>query len=196
MILKSKEQKEQNEWLSVSVMGYDRPGIVAAVAKVLFDNVCNIESLSQTVLMGQFAMIVVAAPLAGSSADTLRAGLEALAARMKLAIHVRTLNPTEHQTFDAGNAEPFVITVRGEDRPGLVYAITTILAEQGVNITRLGAEVVPVNQQLDYIQIYEVDIPRDTDFSRIQKVLREKGAAVGVSVDMQHRNIFRAINQI
>ena len=115
---------------------------------------------------------------------------------MKLAIHVRTLNPAEQQAFDAGKAEPFVITVRGEDRPGLVYAITTILAEQGVNITCLGAEVVPVDQRLDYIQIYEVDIPRDTDFSLIQKALREKGAAIGVTVDMQHRNIFRAINQI
>jgi glycine cleavage system transcriptional repressor len=194
MILKSRENRE---WLSVSVMGYDRPGIVAAVAKVLFDNVCNIEALSQTVLMGQFAMIVVAAPLAGSSVATLQTELEALAAQMKLAIHVRTLNPAEHRTFDAGNdAESFVITVRGEDRPGLVYAITTILAEQGVNITCLGAEVVPVDQRLDYIQIYEVDIPRDTDFSRIQQALREKGAAIGVTVDMQHRNIFRAINQI
>ena len=190
------KSREDREWLSVSVMGYDRPGIVAAVAKVLFDNSCNIEALSQTVLMGQFAMIVVVAPPAGSSDGTLQTGLETLAAQMKLAIHVRTLNPAEHQAFDAGNAEPFVITVRGEDRTGLVCAITTILAEQGVNITCLGAEVVPVDQRLDYIQIYEVDIPRDTDFSRIQKALREKGAAIGVTVDIQHRNIFRAINQI
>jgi glycine cleavage system transcriptional repressor len=193
MILKDRQQRE---WLSVSVMGYDRPGIVAAVAKVLFDNSCNIEALSQTVLMGQFAMIVIAEPLAGSSVDMLQAGLEALASQMKLAIHVRRLTPVEHEGFDAGNAEPFVITVRGEDRPGLVCAITTILAEQGVNITRLGAEVVPVDQRIDYVQIYEVDIPRDTDFSRIQKALREKGVAIGVTVDMQHRNIFRAINQI
>jgi glycine cleavage system transcriptional repressor len=193
MILKDRQQRE---WLSVSVMGYDRPGIVAAVAKVLLDNSCNIEALSQTVLMEQFAMIVIAAPIAGSPVDMLQAGLEALAVRMKLAIHVRRLDPAEHQGFDTGNAEPFVITVRGEDRPGLVCAITTILAEQGVNITRLGAEVVPVDQRLDYIQIYEVDIPRDKDFSRIHKALREKGVAIGVTVDMQHRNIFRAINQI
>jgi predicted amino acid-binding ACT domain protein len=61
-----------NEWVLVSVMGYDRPGIVAGVSKVLFENACNIEALSQTVLMGQFAMIVVAAPLKGSSADALK----------------------------------------------------------------------------------------------------------------------------
>jgi predicted amino acid-binding ACT domain protein len=89
-----------------------------------------------------------------------------------------------------------VITVRGQDRPGLVYAITAILAEQGINITRLGAEVVPVDRQLEYIQIYEVDIPRHLDCALIQRALRDRGEEIGVTVDMQHRDIFRAINQI
>jgi glycine cleavage system transcriptional repressor len=185
-----------NEWVSVSVMGYDRPGIVAGVSKVLFEHACNIEALSQTVLMGQFAMIVVAAPLKGSNTAALKKDLEALAGEMGLAIHVRMLNPEERLAFDAGEAEPFVITVRGADRPGLVFAITSILADQGINITRLGAEVVQVGQQLEYIQIYEVDIPRTLDFALIQKALRDRGSEIGVTVDMQHRDIFRAINQI
>jgi glycine cleavage system transcriptional repressor len=185
-----------NEWVSVSVMGYDRPGIVAGVSKVLFENGCNIEALSQTVLMGQFAMIVVAAPLKGSSADALKKDLAALAREMNLEIHVRMLNPEERLAFNAGEAEPFVITVRGVDRPGLVFAVTDILAEQGINITRLGAEVVPVGEQLEYIQIYEVDIPHHLDFAVIQQALRDRGAQIGVTVDMQHRDIFRAINQI
>jgi glycine cleavage system transcriptional repressor len=190
------EKHGTSEWVSVSVMGHDRPGIVAGVSKVIFENACNIEALSQTVLMGQFAMIVVAAPLPGSSVTALHKDLEALGREMNLTIHMRLLKPEELPAFDAGQAEPFVITVRGADRPGLVYAITTILAEQGINITRLGAEVVPVNRTLEYIQIYEVDIPRHLDFALIQKALRERGEEIGVTVDMQHRDIFRAINQI
>jgi glycine cleavage system transcriptional repressor len=190
------EKHGTSEWVSVSVMGHDRPGIVAGVSKVIFENACNIESLSQTVLMGQFAMIVVAAPLQGSSVTALHKDLEALGREMNLTIHIRLLKPEEQPAFDAGQAEPFVITVRGEDRPGLVYAITTILAEQGINITRLGAEVVTVKRTLEYIQIYEVDIPHHLDFALIQKALRERGEEIGVTVDMQHRDIFRAINQI
>jgi glycine cleavage system transcriptional repressor len=190
------EKQGQNQWVSVSVMGHDRPGIVAGVAKVLFENACNIEALSQTVVMGQFAMIVVAAPLKGSDAAQLYKDLEALAQAMDLEIHIRTITPEDKLPFPAAETEPFVITVRGADRPGLVAAITTILAEQGINITRLGAEVVPVGQQLDYIQIYEVDIPKQIDFAFIQKALQERGAEIGVTVDMQHWNIFRAINQI
>lgn len=186
----------KNKLVSVSVMGDDRPGIVAAVSKVLFENACNIEALSQTVIMGQFAMIVVCAPLKGSSATALEKDLQSLAGKMGLEIHVRLLDPEGRPGFDPGEAEPFVITVRGEDRPGLVSAITSILAEQGINITRLGAEVVPLGWQLEYIQIYEVDIPKQLDFALIQKALRDKGVEIGVTVDMQHREIFRAINQI
>jgi glycine cleavage system transcriptional repressor len=182
--------------VSVSVMGDDRPGIVAGVSKVLYENACNIEALSQTVIMGQFAMIVVVAPLKGSKAEALKKALDELGREVSLEIQVRLLNPEERLGFDPGEAEPFVITVRGQDRPGLVYAITAILAEQGINITRLGAEVVPVDRQLEYIQIYEVDIPRHLDCALIQRALRDRGEEIGVTVDMQHRDIFRAINQI
>jgi glycine cleavage system transcriptional repressor len=190
------DKQGQSEWISVSVMGHDRPGIVAGVAKVLFENACNIEALSQTVVMGQFAMVVVAAPLKGSDVARLHTDLEALAQAIDLEIHIRTLTPDEKLPFPAAETEHFVITVRGADRPGLVAAITAILAEQGINITRLGAEVVPLDQQLDYIQIYEVDIPKQLDFALVQKALQEGGKEIGVTVDMQHWNIFRAINQI
>jgi glycine cleavage system transcriptional repressor len=190
------KKQATDKLVSVSVMGDDRPGIVAGVSKVLYENACNIEALSQTVIMGQFAMIVVVSPLKGSSAAVLEKDLQSLASKMRLEIHVRLLEPEARPGFDPAEAEPFVITVRGQDRPGLVSAITAILAEQGINITRLGAEVVPVARQLEYIQIYEVDIPKQLDFALIQKALRDRGAEIGVTVDMQHRDIFRAINQI
>jgi glycine cleavage system transcriptional repressor len=182
--------------ISISVMGDDRPGIVAGVSKVLYENACNIEALSQTVIMGQFAMIVVVSPLQGSKPEALEKSLEELGGKMSLEIHVRMLDTEGRPGFDSGAAEPFVITVRGQDRPGLVSAITAILAEQGINITRLGAEVVPLGQQLEYIQIYEVDIPKQLDFALIQTALRDKGTEIGVTVDMQHRDVFHAINQI
>jgi glycine cleavage system transcriptional repressor len=191
-----KKKQALDKLVSVSVMGADRPGIVAGVAKVLYANACNIEALSQTVIMGQFAMIVVVSPLKGSKTESLEKAFAELGREMNLEIHVRMLDSEGRLGFDPGEAESFVITVRGQDRPGLVSAITAILAEQGINITRLGAEVVPLGKQLEYIQIYEVDIPKQLDFALIQKTLRDKGAEIGVTVDMQHRDIFRAINQI
>ena len=46
---------------ALSVVGVDRPGIVAEVSRVLFELGCNIEDSTCTILSGQFAMILVIA---------------------------------------------------------------------------------------------------------------------------------------
>jgi glycine cleavage system transcriptional repressor len=116
-----KKKQATDKLVSVSVMGADRPGIVAGVSKVLYENACNIEALSQTVMMGQFAMIVVVSPLKGSKPEELGKALAVLAREMGLEIHVRLLDSEGRPGFDPGEAEPFVITVRGADRPGFCY---------------------------------------------------------------------------
>ena len=39
----------------LSVLGHDRPGIVAAVTGILFNLNCNIENVSQTILQTEFS---------------------------------------------------------------------------------------------------------------------------------------------
>ena len=43
----------------LTVIGKDRPGIVANVTEILFEYGCNLEDASMTILEGEFAMIVV-----------------------------------------------------------------------------------------------------------------------------------------
>ena len=43
----------------LSILGHDRPGIVAAVSKILFEQNCNIENVSQTTLQLEFAGIFI-----------------------------------------------------------------------------------------------------------------------------------------
>jgi len=43
----------------VTVMGYDQVGIVAEITKILAANECNIIDISQTLLHGIFAMIIL-----------------------------------------------------------------------------------------------------------------------------------------
>ena len=45
----------------VSVLGKDRPGIVASVAKVLFETGCNIEDSSMMMLASEVSMILMVA---------------------------------------------------------------------------------------------------------------------------------------
>ena len=185
-----------NEWVAISVIGRDRPGIVAGTSRVLYRHQYNIEDLSQTTLRGQFAMILIASTSQEGTLTGLKRGLEELAKDLSLEINLRKIKPEELTPFSSGETEPFILTVRGEDRPGLVYGIAEVLAERGINITNLDAKVARVGQQLEYIQLFEVDIPKRLDFGFIQEKLKERGQEMGVAVDLQHREIFRAINRI
>ena len=64
---------------AVSVFGRDRPGIVAAVTRVLADAGCNLEDTSMTILRGHFAMMLVVAGPAGAEAADLERGLAEVA---------------------------------------------------------------------------------------------------------------------
>ena len=189
-------QDDQREWIAVSVVGRDRPGIIANVSGVLYQNRCSIEELSQTAIRGQFAMILIASVGEGVSVRNLRKDFSELAKDLDLDINLRQLKSEDLVPFQAGETEPFIIIVRGEDRPGLVYGIAEVLAEREINITNLAARVALVSQKSEYMQVFEVDIPKEVDYGLIQEKLRQRGQEMGVSVDLQHRDIFRAINQI
>ncbi len=141
-------------------------------------------------------MILIASTSKEEAFSGLRGDFEGLAADLNLDINLRIISPEDRVPFNGGETEPFVISVRGEDRPGLVYGITEILAERGINITNLDAKAALVGQKQEYIQVFEVDIPKGLDYDRIQEKLKERGQEMGVAVDLQHREIFRAINQI
>jgi len=184
------------EWILISVFGRDRPGIVANVSRVLYQSGGNIEELSQTALKGQFAMILIASASEPGLPAELKDELGILGRDLDLEINVRKIKDEDMVPFDSGEAEPFILTVRGEDRPGLVYGITEVLAERGINITNLDAKTARVGEKLEYIQLFEVDIPKKLDYGLVQEKLFARGKEMGVEVDLQHRGIFRAMNRI
>ena len=73
----------------VTVLGFDRKGIIARVSGVLFENDANILDISQTIVSGLFSMILIADVSAGEGAfDTLKTELDALGDR--IGVQIRT----------------------------------------------------------------------------------------------------------
>ena len=184
------------EWIVISLIGQDRPGILASVSRVLYQNRCNIEELSQTAIRGQFVLILIATTSHPEVLSGLKSEVAELARELDLDINLRTIKPEELTPYNSGETEPFVLTVRGEDRPGLVYGITEILAERAINITHLDARVAPVGSKQEYIQLFEVDIPKGINLDLLREKLRKRGQEMEVIVDIQHRDIFRGLNRI
>ena len=179
----------------ISVLGHDRPGIVAAVANVLFEQNCNIENVSQTILQTEFSgSFIVDLPQDLPLDDLNRALVKDLSA-MDMHVHIEPLANKE-APFASREIEPFVITTKGPDRKGLVAGVSQTIASYGVNITNLQAVFKGGNQPGDNIMIYEVDIPVDIDQQAFYQDLRKKAKSLALDISIQHRNIFETINRI
>jgi glycine cleavage system transcriptional repressor len=179
----------------VSVLGHDRPGIVAAVTGVLFEYNCNIENVSQTILKTEFAGSFIISMPPDLTQEELRQALDDSLSPMNMHIHIESILD-QNSGFGAGNAEPFVITTKGPDRKGLVASISAIIAHFGINITNLQAVFKGGDDPENNIMIYEVDIPVDIDRQEFNRALRAKAESLDLNVSIQHRNIFETINRI
>lgn len=115
---------------AVSAIGTDRPGIVAAVARVLHDRGGNVEDSAMTILAGNFAIMLLVE--VDDRADDLRAALEEATADLGLTIAV---TPADHGA--ARSLPSHVLSVYGSDHPGILAGVTAALAEVGANITDL-----------------------------------------------------------
>jgi glycine cleavage system transcriptional repressor len=179
----------------LSVLGHDRPGIVAAVTAILFDLNCNIENVSQTILQTEFSgSFIVTIPQNLCLEDLHERFIENLTP-MGLHVHIESLLKKK-VALAARQSEPFVITTKGPDRRGLVAGISEIIAGYGVNITNLQAVFKGGDEPGDNIMIYEVDIPNSIDQQAFYRDLREKAKSLALDISIQHRNIFETINRI
>jgi glycine cleavage system transcriptional repressor len=179
----------------ISVMGRDRPGIIAAVCKILFENDCNIENVSQTILQSEFAGIFVVMMPQDISLHDLQACLKSQLSAIDQDVQIKQLQQQQTASKSA-EVEPFVITTKGPDRKGLVAGITEIIARHGANITNLQAVFKGGDEPDNNIMIYEVDIPKIVDQQVFAAELRQRAEALMLDISIQHRNIFEAINRI
>ena len=83
----------------ITVIGKDKPGIIAAVSALMAKNNVNIEDISQTVLQGNFTMIMLVS-LQGASVSL--ASLKDQADELSKDIGV-TIRVQNEEIFDAVN---------------------------------------------------------------------------------------------
>lgn len=86
-----------------------------------------------------------------------------------------------------------VITVIGKDKVGIIAGVSTILAEYNVNILDISQTIM----QDMFTMITLVDISNmNVGFSQLADQLGEKGKELGVSIKVQHEDIFNSMHRI
>ena len=179
----------------LAILGQDRPGIVAAVSKILFEQNCNIENVSQTTLQFVFAGIFIVSMPGNLAPESMHQNLTAELAPLGLEVHI-TLIEAMAAPVSPPHSEAYIVTTKGPDRKGLVAGISEVIARFDGNITNLQAVFKGGDDPSDNIMIYEVDIPPQTDQQALYQELKKRAQELALDIDIQHRNIFEAIHRI
>jgi glycine cleavage system transcriptional repressor len=162
--------------MAVTVLGHDRPGIIADVTGVLAELGGNLEDSSMTLLRGHFAMtLVVRTP---ASADEVRRTLEPRFSGNGLDVAVHAL-PEEGPAVGSGTG--YVLSVHGADRPGIVSAITRVVADHGGNITDLTTRLAGSL----YVLVAEVELPMAADVAALHDTLTSAAGRLGVEASLR-----------
>ena len=161
--------------LAITVVGHDRPGIIAQAAEVLSQCGMNLEDSSMTLLRGHFAMTLICAGDADPA--EVEAALEPLV-NGSLDVTVREV-PEEPDLPPLGSS--YLVTVHGADRLGIVARLAGVIAEAGGNITDLSTRL----SGTLYVLVAEVDLPRSADVVALQARLTEVSADLGVDTTMR-----------
>lgn len=160
---------------AITVLGHDRPGIIAETTAIIGSLGLNLEDSTMTLLRGHFAMMLISDGEAGTAA--IESALAPLSAGGHLTVTVREI-PVEQQTATSGTS--WVLTVHGGDRPGIVSSIVARVADVGGNITdlttRLAGEL--------YLLVAEVDLPHGVDVTAVRSALSATADELGVGVTL------------
>ena len=86
-----------------------------------------------------------------------------------------------------------IITVVGHDKVGIIFKVSEILAKNNINILDISQTIM----QNMFTMIMLVDVSgAGVSFDKISEILDELGNELGLSIKIQHENIFNSMHRI
>jgi glycine cleavage system transcriptional repressor len=161
---------------AITVLGHDRPGIIAQTTGILAGLGVNLEDSTMTLLRGHFAMTLICDGAVGSA--EIEKALAPLVEDGSLTVTVRAVTD---QPSPGPVAASYVLSVHGGDRPGIVSAVTAEVARAGGNITDLTTRL---TGDL-YLLLAEVDLPTGVDAAALEAALTRVAGELGVEVGLR-----------
>jgi len=178
--------RQQKNLYVVSVIGEDRVGIVSEVTRLLFKRGLNIIDIEQTVIHSQFTMVLLLQPVRRQfRLNVIRKELQDLAKRREMNITVTPLHEFRGLRL-AETKKPYVLTIVGSDRPGVVAAVSSTLAEHHCNVERIKmiarGEFLGMEMWIDL---------RDANLSLLRDDFSEVARRTGMDIIVQPESTFK-----
>lgn len=155
-----------SNYLALTVIADDRPGIIEKISEVVASNGGNWLESSMSRLAGKFAGILLV-EITENQQQTLIEKLQELADE---GIRIQA-EPSRAVSAPTGNA--VFLTVVGNDRPGIVSEISALLAKQHVNLEELTTqcESAPMSAEILFRASAHILLPEGLTRDALQESL-------------------------
>jgi glycine cleavage system transcriptional repressor len=168
----------------MTAFGKDRPGIVADVTKILFDNGCNLEENSMSMLGDEFTLNLLFSTTQNNIEKLLHNQCQQLEKEKEITAFIRPLET--RREIPVGGVHNCVLHVEGLDQAGIVYKISQFLADNRLNIADLQStvELSPESGSALYIMDIHVQIPYGADMELIESGLSDVSDELHVEISI------------
>ena len=172
---------EKKSCVVISAIGKDRPGIVSAVSKVLFEAGCNLEDSSMTILQGEFAMILIVSVPKTLTFSILDQKFNVIRQEQGLSVFLRPLSDQEIGSHQS-RGTLHMISVYGNDQTGIVYRVAQLLADRQANITDVSTKRTVQDHSPLYMMMLEVECPKHLNLPALEKELNQLAKDLAVTI--------------
>ena len=169
----------------MTAFGKDRPGITADVTKLLYENGCNLEETTMTLLADEFTVILLFSCKDAHVDDTLLMECRRLEREKEISAFVRPLGL--RQELKKTGYTDHVLHVEGLDQTGIVYKISRFLSDNGLNIVDLKSvvEASPESGTSIYVMDMHIQVPDSTLLEEVEQGLSDVADDLHVDITLE-----------
>jgi len=169
----------------MAAFSQDRPGVVADITRLLYDNGCNLDDSSMTNIRNEFAILLLFSGSGEGLEGKLAEACRVLEKEKGITAYIKAAASEEEK-----NPEPYsrkTITVEGIDQTGIVYRVSRFLADHHINIENLASQrrLSPESGTALYFMNIKVQVPEEITPAYLEEGLSQVGEALNLDITVQ-----------
>lgn len=168
----------------MTAFGKDRPGIVADVTKILYENGCNLDDTTMSMLADEFTLSLLFTSGRENIEELLSKECRRLELDKSISAFIRPLKKRKDTALRG--IYDCVLHVEGADQAGIVYKTSQYLSENGLNIVDLKSTVMasPESGASIYMMNIHIQVPEATSVEQLEEGLSKVADELNVDISI------------
>ena len=168
----------------MTAFGKDRVGIVADVTRLLYENDCNLEDTTMSMLADEFTLSLLFSSQQADIEEQLAKECRRLEMEKEISAFVRPLQAQQEKTVKG--YKTCTLHIEGLDQAGIVYKTSQFLADNQLNILRLNSTAMasPESGATIYSMDIHIQVPEQVSLDEVEDRLASVADELHVDVMM------------